>query len=254
MYKKLYIFEWHLPRAKAFSFKTMNQLIRNLYQKKHFFSKLSHVYYLQCSVNMFLYVYIEITIFIHSFFLDEYFLTNVKTVDDITEERCRRVAIAGVPWSRGVEAALSTWPCISSAELFPPPLSGPLCTSCRLSRSTTRLQIYGQPYNPATLEPCHPPDPRIPYEKVCKNCYFLYSHVIINFVQDLFLCRTCSLRVKLYSRVSHQKYLMFIECNKRVAEKRLQDPHKDTTIILNELLADEPWLSQVCFDKLLLDV
>lgn len=38
---------------------------------------------------------------------------------------------------------------------------------------------------------------------------------------------------------------MFLECARRVAGKRLADQNKDTTIILNELLADEAWLNQV---------
>lgn len=38
---------------------------------------------------------------------------------------------------------------------------------------------------------------------------------------------------------------MFIECSKKVAEKNSQDPMKGTTVILNELLADEVWLAQV---------
>lgn len=38
---------------------------------------------------------------------------------------------------------------------------------------------------------------------------------------------------------------MFLECARRVTEKRVADPHKDTTIILNELLADEVWLNHV---------
>jgi len=49
----------------------------------------------------------------------------------------------------------------------------------------------------------------------------------------------------LYNKVAHQKYLMFLECARRVADKKAADPHKDTTIILNELLADEAWLNQV---------
>lgn len=40
---------------------------------------------------------------------------------------------------------------------------------------------------------------------------------------------------------------MFLECARRVADKKVADPHKDTTIILNELLADEAWLNQVSF-------
>lgn len=49
----------------------------------------------------------------------------------------------------------------------------------------------------------------------------------------------------MYNKVAHQKYLMFLECARRVTDKKVADPHKDTTIILNELLADEAWLNQV---------
>lgn len=59
------------------------------------------------------------------------------------------------------------------------------------------------------------------------------------------MCRICQAKVALYNKVTHQKYLMFLECARRVADKRVADPHKDTTIILNELLADETWLNQV---------
>lgn len=38
---------------------------------------------------------------------------------------------------------------------------------------------------------------------------------------------------------------MYIECAKKVAEKNMQDPNKGTTVILNELLADNVWLAQV---------
>lgn len=38
---------------------------------------------------------------------------------------------------------------------------------------------------------------------------------------------------------------MFMQCSKKVAEKNEQDPTKGTTVILNELLADEVWLAEV---------
>ena len=39
---------------------------------------------------------------------------------------------------------------------------------------------------------------------------------------------------------------MYIECAKKVAEKNIQDPNKGSTVILNELLADDAWLAQAC--------
>lgn len=63
--------------------------------------------------------------------------------------------------------------------------------------------------------------------------------------QDFLFCRGCQKKVTLYNKVAHQKYLMFLECARRVGDKRIADPDKDTTIILNELLADEMWLNQV---------
>lgn len=59
------------------------------------------------------------------------------------------------------------------------------------------------------------------------------------------MCRICANRVELFNKITHQKYLMYIECAKRVTEKRTAESHKDTTCILNELLADENWLNQV---------
>lgn len=55
----------------------------------------------------------------------------------------------------------------------------------------------------------------------------------------------CAARVELYHKITHQKYLMYVECAKKVAEKNMQDPNKGTTVILNELLADNVWLAQV---------
>lgn len=63
--------------------------------------------------------------------------------------------------------------------------------------------------------------------------------------QDFLTCRLCLSRIELYNKVAHQKYLMFIECAKRVSERRAADKSKDTTVVLNELLADEKWLNEV---------
>jgi hypothetical protein len=63
--------------------------------------------------------------------------------------------------------------------------------------------------------------------------------------QDFPLCSVLLVRVQLYNKVAQQKYVMYIESAKRVARKRSSDPYKDTTIIANELSADDAWLNQV---------
>ncbi|CAG9563033.1 unnamed protein product [Danaus chrysippus] len=151
---------------------------------------------------------------------DEYFLSNVKTVDEVTESMRQRVSCSN---ARSLDAAVDVWPGLSVAAGG----SG-ACRACTRP-AVARLLLYGQPYNPATLEPVQP-NARLAYEK------------------EFLLCTTCCGRVQLYSRISHQKYLMYAECSKRVAEKRMQNPSKDTTDILNELLADEVWLSQLFRD------
>ncbi|XP_045533843.1 uncharacterized protein LOC106708546 isoform X2 [Papilio machaon] len=166
---------------------------------------------------------------------DEYFLSNVKTVDEVTETMRARVSsgaaaggaggvggAAGAGGGRALDAAAATWPGLSVAA------GAGACRACARP-AVARLLLYGQPYNPATLEPVQP-DARLAYEK------------------EFLVCGTCCGRVQLYSRISHQKYLMYAECSKRVADKRMQSPGKDTTLVLNELLADEIWLSQLFRD------
>ncbi|XP_037297508.1 uncharacterized protein LOC115442616 isoform X2 [Manduca sexta] len=167
---------------------------------------------------------------------DEYFLSNVKTVDEVTETMRARVSCsaggaggasgaggAGAAGAgggaRALDAAVATWPTLSVAA------GSGACRACARP-AVARMLLFGQPYNPATLEPVQP-DARLAYEK------------------EFLVCATCCGRAQLYSRISHQKYLMYIECSKRVDDKRMQNPSKDTTVILNELLADEVWLSQL---------
>ncbi|CAK9819785.1 Glutamine and serine-rich protein 1 [Anthophora plagiata] len=157
---------------------------------------------------------------------DDYFLSNVKTVDEVTEERKQRL-LSTTKWRSNVINAISTWPCLNVLKDLPSTeYKGKSCAGCQQFKIHARVLLYGQPYNATTLEGS-PPDPRIPQEK------------------DFLLCRVCQAKVALYNKVAHQKYLMFLECARRVADKRVADPHKDTTIILNELLADETWLNQL---------
>ncbi|KAK4886206.1 hypothetical protein RN001_002477 [Aquatica leii] len=156
---------------------------------------------------------------------DEYFLTNVKTIDDITDSK-RQKMISLLRWPNPVQIAVTTWPCFNVIrELSAADIQLRPCAACLKPGVAVRVLMYGQPYNATTLEGCQPNPQTI--EK------------------DFLMCRICASQVELFNKITHQKYLMYIECAKRVAEKRTTDPHKDTTCILNELLADEYWLTQL---------
>lgn len=98
--------------------------------------------------------------------LDDYFLSNVKTVDEITEERKRRLLFT-TKWKTSVVTALSTWPCVNVLKDLPlSEYKGKFCAGCQQTKIYARVLLYGQPYNGTTLEGSQP-DPRIPHEKVC---------------------------------------------------------------------------------------
>lgn len=97
--------------------------------------------------------------------LDDYFLLNVKTVDEITEERKQRL-LSTTNWKQSVVTALSTWPCINVLRDNMLDFKGKSCAGCTRVKIYARVLLYGQPYNSTTLEGS-PPDPQVPQEKVC---------------------------------------------------------------------------------------
>lgn len=155
---------------------------------------------------------------------DEYFLCSVKKVDDITNDRKQRL-LKVTKWKSSLVTSVDTWPCFNVISDLPEDEREKSCTACEKAQVSVRVQMYGQPYNSTTLEGC-PPDPKLVGEK------------------DFLMCNVCLGRVELYHKVAHQKYLMYVECSQRVAEKR-NGSDKDTTIILNELLANESWLNEL---------
>lgn len=158
---------------------------------------------------------------------DDYFLTNLKTVDEITEDRMQHL-LRIAKWPNTLRISVGTWPCFNVID---EPTDGDgegamPCIACEHSSATARVQMYGQPYDRTTLEGC-PPDPKLASQK------------------DFLLCKVCVSRVELYNKVAHQKYHMYVECAKRVADKRACNSSKDSMEILNELLADELWLREL---------
>ncbi|XP_065159098.1 uncharacterized protein [Atheta coriaria] len=155
---------------------------------------------------------------------DDYFLTNVKMIDDLTMSKKNKLVYC-FRWPMQLLSVIGTWPCFNTYTDCVDAM-GKRCAACDAPGASVRLIFFGQPYNDVTLEMC-PPDINAPNEK------------------DFMMCRICSKRVELYNKIAHQKYLMYLECARRVQDKRVKEGQKDTTCILNELLADERWLGQL---------
>lgn len=103
--------------------------------------------------------------YVFHYCLDDYFLSNVKTVDEITEERKRRLLFT-TKWKTNFVTAISIWPCVNVLKDLPSSeCKGKFCAGCQQTKIYARVLLYGQPYNGTTLEGS-PPDPRIPHEKV----------------------------------------------------------------------------------------
>ncbi|XP_055310308.1 putative uncharacterized protein DDB_G0293878 isoform X5 [Sitodiplosis mosellana] len=158
---------------------------------------------------------------------DEYFLSNVKTIDDLTSGRKMRLRNT-MAWPTRILHSIEIWPCYNVINDLGVTNNGQIiCVACNKRNIVSRVVLYGQPYNQNTIGPTQL-DGRYSFDK------------------DLLLCRSlCVVRCELLHKISHQKYLMFMQCSKKVAELNQQDPTKGTTVILNELLADEAWLSEL---------
>lgn len=96
---------------------------------------------------------------------DEYFLSNVQAVDELTEDRRKRF-LKAVSWKDcGVERSVAMWPCYNILSDLPSSeTSNKTCAACG-GEVTVRIILYGQPYNSTTLDGTSP-DPKVANQKV----------------------------------------------------------------------------------------
>lgn len=105
---------------------------------------------------------------------DDYFLSNVKAVDEITEDKKLKL-LSTTNWSDNLVQALTIWPCVNI--LYDVPASdfkGKICAGCSHSKLHARILLYGQPYNLTTLEGS-PIDPKVPQDKVRMIHFFVFQ-------------------------------------------------------------------------------
>lgn len=129
---------------------------------------------------------------------DDYFLSNVKTVDEITQERKRRL-LSTTKWQQNVVLAFSTWPCLNIIKDFTSAESKDKnCSGCHREKIFSRIFLYGQPYNESTLDSLyiHQPSPQDPQEKVF--LINLFIHIIYN-IKFIYLFIIYSFRNFIYA-------------------------------------------------------
>lgn len=97
--------------------------------------------------------------------VDEYFLSNVKTIDDLTAERKLRLRNC-TTWPARMLYSLETWPCYNIINDLGVTNNGQIiCAACNKRSIVSRVILYGQPYNPNTIGPIQL-DGRFSFEKV----------------------------------------------------------------------------------------
>lgn len=114
-------------------------------------------------------------------FSDDYFLQNVEVIDGVTAERVQRLVNA-VDWPPAsvMQRSVSTWPCYNVlADLGAPSLT--MCDACWRNQVHAKIILYGQPYNPTTLDGTSIPD--INTQKVRSTCYMM-DKIFINTISQ----------------------------------------------------------------------
>lgn len=92
-------------------------------------------------------------------------MSNVKTIDDLTNERKARL-LSTTTWASRMVYSIETWPCYNVInDLGMANINQIICVGCNQRGIASRLLLYGQPYNSNTIEAIQP-DNRITYDKV----------------------------------------------------------------------------------------
>lgn len=65
---------------------------------------------------------------------DEYFLSNVKTIDDVTEDHCRRL-LSVTKWRKNLVSSFKTFPALNVLHDLPAlEAAGKICVSCEKAK------------------------------------------------------------------------------------------------------------------------
>lgn len=125
---------------------------------------------------------------------DDYFLSNVKTIDDLNMERRERVR-STVSFPPLMVRSLETWPCYNIHTDLGVTNNGQIiCAGCSKRAVVSRLILGGQAYNTNTIDPIQL-DSRISSEKVTPNEKKKIERQKIPFIYAQFVCYVVHCRI-----------------------------------------------------------
>ncbi|XP_043190897.1 uncharacterized protein LOC122364520 isoform X1 [Amphibalanus amphitrite] len=156
---------------------------------------------------------------------DEYFMKNVAIVQEANLTRKNKI-MELKSWDESTQEELDSLPVLELVLLRNVPPSE--CAVCHQTANARLVQIYGRPYDPSTL--------------------LIQENVPTPGKRQHNMCSFCAGLADLYNKVQHLTYHLYLRCCEKVTLRKKESADDDTTLILNDILADEKWLSKAFSD------
>ncbi|XP_067135485.1 uncharacterized protein [Centruroides vittatus] len=155
---------------------------------------------------------------------DEYFLSHMKEIEDMSEERKKKI-FQNNKFPDEIKTAVETFPRL---EILPNNESEDNCQVCNEVKSQHTLQYRGMPYDPSSLESKE-----------------LSSEEQSLSLKKILVCGPCAQAAVLYSHLHHHKYNFYFKCKKKVQDVKNSMENKESHMLLEECLQDAAWVNQM---------
>lgn len=153
---------------------------------------------------------------------DEYFLSNLQTIDSENEARCEALKDAR-NWGAELWKAATSFPevAITNAED-----TSSSCEGCGLGPVTRLADFSGSFYDKLDLKEI-PADADVVDKHVFRLCY------------------GCAQPLRCYSQLHHYKLHTFLKCKNKVLDMRTEENVRESHIILERCLQDDEWVNEM---------
>ncbi|CAN8004290.1 unnamed protein product [Ixodes pacificus] len=156
---------------------------------------------------------------------DEYFLSNMQTIDGENEVRCSALRDAR-NWSSELWKAASSFPQVALSDMED---TSPTCEGCGIEPATRMVDFSGTCYNKLDLTE-RPAEEEEEEKRMFR------------------LCLGCAQPLGSYCQLHHYKFHAFQKCKDKVSSMQTEQKLKESHIILERCLQDDAWVNQMFAD------